>query len=261
MPPTQVYSYRALSTSSSTLSPTTLNILKCNFSLACCWSYILCSKLGLGLAASARFRTNYNSFWFSVSLQMQKCKMASRPLSQDGMDGMVWYGIRWDGMSVCLLIDDRCGRRWSSFVYRLRRTCVSAFDPRTSPLGSIHLLLEQLHSQIGANAFEFVWPAAKSIDNQSAPVQFGQPSCQFAQSAQVHSKKLFIYSNFNMKCQLVWNDRELTHIILIYYTHFKKIVFLKDYFCKGILLKNDSNITNYVKEFAIDIWLFLEKCF
>jgi len=147
--------------------------------------------------------------------------------------GMVWYRMGWD---VCLLIDDRCGRRWSSFVYRLRRTCVSASDPRTSPLGSIHLLLEQLHSQIGANAFEFVWPAAKSIDNQSAPVQFGQPSCQFAQSAQVHSKKLFIYSNFNMKCQLVWNDRELTHIILIYYTHFKKIVFLKDYFCKGILL-------------------------
>jgi len=121
MPPTQVYSYRALSTSSSTLSPTTLNILKCNFSLACCWSYILCSKLGLGLAASARFRTNYNSFWFSVSLQMQKCKMASRPLSQDGMDGMVWYGMVWYkmGWDVCLSVD-----RWSLWPPMIK-FCVS----------------------------------------------------------------------------------------------------------------------------------------
>jgi len=155
-------------------------------------------------------------FSFITNAKMQNGK----PAIISGWYGWygVWYGIRWDGMSVCLLIDDRCGRRWSSFVYRLRRTCVSAFDPRTSPLGSIHLLLEQLHSQIGANAFEFVWPAAKSIDNQSAPVQFGQPSCQFAQSAQVHSKKLFNYLNFNMYWQLAWNDRELTHIILIYNT-------------------------------------------
>lgn len=101
-----------------------------------CWSYFLCAKLGLRLAASARFRTNYDSFWFSVSLQMQKCKMASRPLSQRPRTvwyGMVWVEMGWHGMSVCLLIDDRCGRRWSSFVYRLRRTCVSAFDPRTWP--------------------------------------------------------------------------------------------------------------------------------
>lgn len=128
-----------------------------------------------------------------------KCKnakwQAGHYLRDPGRYGMVWYGMSWNGMAwdVCLSVD-----RWSLWPPMIK-FCVSfeaymrkcLWSPHlTPPTLSSDLLLQQLHSQIGANAFEFVWPAAKSIDNQSAPVQFGQPSCQFAQSAHVHPEKL-----------------------------------------------------------------------
>lgn len=100
--------------------PSTRNILNCNLGLGLdvdlisrpretgTWTADRGGRAGYSssiLVDSAWFRTNYNSFWFSVSLQMQKCKMASRPLSR--CLRMLWYGMGWPGMG-CLSVD-----RWS----------------------------------------------------------------------------------------------------------------------------------------------------
>lgn len=108
--------------------------------------YLDHEKLGLGLLTEEAGLDIPARFWLILLDSEQitihsgfqfhyKCKnakwQAGHYLAVWGCCGTAWDGLGWD---VCLLIDDRCARRWSSFVYRLRRTCVSACDP----LGSLY---------------------------------------------------------------------------------------------------------------------------
>lgn len=160
--------------------------------------YLDHEKLGLGLLTEEAGLDIPARFWLILLDSEQitihsgfqfhyKCKnakwQAGHYLAVWGCCGTAWDGLGWD---VCLLIDDRCARRWSSFVYRLRRTCVSACDP----LGSLYSRLLDSPETPGSEAVAFtdrgqcIWIclAGSQIDRQpiSPSPQFGQPSCQLA---------------------------------------------------------------------------------